>query len=182
MYGLLPTRIDFGHFNIIKYSNRPFKDVEQMNNALIDNWNSVVKQGDRVYLLGDVCFMHHEDAKKTLFRLNGQIFLIKGNHDKEHFLSKCHDRFVWVKDYFELTIGKQKIILSHYPFMTWNKSHHGSWHLHGHCHGSLPDDPYALRIDVGVDCHGYKPVSFDEVSKLMSKKSFKAIDHHGRGD
>lgn len=153
-----------------------------MNEALINNWNSVVKPGDRVYHLGDVCFMQPEDSKRLLARLNGQIFLIKGNHDRDNFLTKCHDAFVWVKDYFELYVGKQKIILSHYPFMTWNKSHHGSWHLHGHCHGSLPDDSHALRIDVGVDCHGYRPISFDEIGTLMSKKSFKPIDHHGRED
>jgi len=61
----------------------------------------------------------------------------------------------------------------------WNKSHHGALNLYGHSHGSLPDDPHALAIDVGVDCHNFTPISFEQVKKIMSKKTFKPIDHHG---
>lgn len=167
----------YGHSNIIKYCNRPFSNVAEMNEALIQNWNSVVKPNDHVYLLGDVCFLQPSAAKKLLSRLMGQIFLVKGNHDKEKFLAECSGRFEWVKDYFELNHNKQKIVLSHFPFLTWNKSHHGSWNLHGHCHGSLPDDPHSLRIDVGVDCHGFRPISIDEIAKIMGKKSIKTRNH-----
>ena len=61
----------------------------------------------------------------------------------------------------------------------WNKSHYGSWNLYGHSHGSLPDDPHARAIDVGVDCHNFAPVSFDEVKVIMERKLWKPIDHHG---
>ena len=169
----------FGHVNIIKYCDRPFESIELMNETIVSNWNAIVRPGDRVYHLGDVCFMQPYEAGKLLSRLNGQIYLVKGNDDKERFLSSCSKRFVWVKDYFELSVGKQKIVLSHFPFLAWNKSHHGSWSLHGHCHGNLPDDPYALRIDVGVDCHGFKPVPFDQITELMALKTFKPVDHHG---
>ena len=52
----------------------------------------------------------------------------------------------------------------------WNKSGHGRWQLFGHSHGNLPDDPKSLSIDVGVDCHGYHPISFEKVRSLMAKK------------
>jgi calcineurin-like phosphoesterase family protein len=62
----------------------------------------------------------------------------------------------------------------------WNKSHHGAWHLYGHSHGTLPDDPNALSFDCGVDCHNYTPISFEQVEAIMAKKTFKPIDHHGK--
>lgn len=179
----------FGHANVIKYCDRPFSSADEMDEAIVTNWNSVVRKGDLVYHLGDVCFLKPDRARSLLDRLSGQIFLVKGNHDREQVLKACASRFVWVRDYHELTvsasrgpfltIGDQKIVLCHFPFMTWNKSHRGSWHLHGHCHGNLPDDPGALRIDVGVDCHGFMPVSLDRVRELMSLKTFEPVDHHG---
>jgi len=61
----------------------------------------------------------------------------------------------------------------------WNKSHHGAWHLYGHSHGTLPDDKNSLSFDVGVDCHNFTPINFEQVSAIMKKKNFKPIDHHG---
>jgi calcineurin-like phosphoesterase family protein len=61
----------------------------------------------------------------------------------------------------------------------WRNSHRGSWHLYGHSHGGLHESPNSLSFDVGVDARDYRPISFDEVSKLMAKKTFKPIDHHG---
>ena len=174
----------YSHKNIIKYSNRPFSSVEEMNESLIDNWNKIVKPGDCVYHLGDLGFTKEELMSSIVRRLNGQKFLIFGNHDKN--LRKAENvlkYFVWSKDYFELNVQvkgeKQKIVLAHYPFLTWNKSHHGSWHLHGHCHGTLPVNMSAKRIDVGVDCFNYTPVSIDEIGRLMAKRKFEPVDHHG---
>jgi calcineurin-like phosphoesterase family protein len=100
-----------------------------MNETMIERWNSRVKKGDRVYHLGDVALGRPSEAAEILARLNGQIFLVRGNHEAvaEHKL--CRDRFVWIKDYFGLKVGDQKIYLCHYAFRTWNCEHHGSWHL-----------------------------------------------------
>ena len=97
-------------------------------------------------------------------------------------------RFAAVKDYDEIAVkdpdalphGKRKIVLLHYAMRVWNRSHHGSWHLYGHSHGSLPDDPNSLSFDVGVDCWGYAPISYQEVKSVMSGKTFAPIDHHGK--
>lgn len=110
-------------------------------------------------------------------RLNGRIHFIRGNHDKG--IEQFRDCFEWLKDYNEITVEGQKIVLMHYAMRVWNRSHHGSWMLYGHSHGSLPDDPHARSLDVGVDCHGFKPVSFNELKRLMAKKHWQPIDHHG---
>lgn len=167
----------FSHFNIIRYSNRPFKTAEEMDEKLILNWNAKVKPGDDVYHLGDFAFGNTESAKKIKRRLNGNIHLIKGNHEKPAL--GMIGEFVWVKDVAEVKVEGQSIFLSHYAHRVWNKSHHGTYHLYGHSHGSLPDDPNSLSFDCGVDCHNYAPLSFSEVKAIMAKKTFKPIDHHG---
>ena len=177
--------LHLGHAMVIKYSKRPFENVHEMNETLIRNWNSVVRQEDHVYLIGDFSFQKPEEAKKTIFRLMGQIYLITGNHDhRKGVIQSCSSRFVWIKDYFDLKHEEQRIVLCHYPFLTWNGCHRGSWHLHGHCHGSLPDEvnKYAKRLDVGVDVHNYFPITFENVKKILDKREFKPVDHHGRKD
>lgn len=182
----------FGHENVIKFNNRPFKNVEQMDSMLIRNWNSVVDYDADVYHLGDFSLTTPERTLRILEQLNGNIHLIKGNHEKS-VLSKSfvRDRFAWIKDYYELKVedpdargkhGEQSIVLLHYAMKVWNKSHFGSWHLYGHSHGSLPDDINSLSFDVGVDSHDYKPISYEEVKRIMKKKIFKPLDHHGKGD
>lgn len=152
-----------------------------MDEAMISNWNHVVRPGDRVYHLGDFSFHKDiDDTLRILRRLNGQKYLVFGNHDKKlrdnrEFLGE----WIWAKDLAQIEVAGQKIILCHYAMLTWNQSHRGSWQLHGHSHGSLPQDPNSLRVDVGVDCWGYEPVSYEEIKYVMSKKTFRAIDHHG---
>jgi calcineurin-like phosphoesterase family protein len=170
----------FSHANIIKYCNRPFKNTVEMNDTIINNWNAVVSPDDIVYHLGDFTF-GKEDYMLTsvLKRLNGYIILIKGNHDRLAW--KNRDKFYASSDsYREIEVNGQEITLCHYAMRVWNKSHRGAWHLYGHSHGTLPDDPNSLSFDCGVDCHNYKPLSFDEVAAIMAKKTFKPIDHHGK--
>ena len=69
------------HTNIIKYCNRPFSSVEEMNKAIIDNWNNTVGPDDYVYMLGDFCLGGVETVKELCSQLNGHKILIKGNHD-----------------------------------------------------------------------------------------------------
>lgn len=175
----------WGHKNIIKYSNRPFKSVEEMNEALIDNWNDVVKPTDVVYHLGDFAFLPYSDLKAIARRLNGEKHFIMGNHDKEisknrNDLLSSHT-FASITSYQEVKAEGHMICCFHYGQRVWNKSHHGSFHLYGHSHGSLP--PHGRSVDVGVDCKEitseYRPVSLDEVVAWMSKREFEQVDHHG---
>ena len=164
----------FGHANIIKYCKRPFSDSVEMDKAIIANWNNVVGKNDLVYHLGDFCFGNFE----FYFRqLNGLIVFVKGNHDREAW--KNRNRFYAHSDsYREVEVQGQEITLCHYAMRVWNKSHYGAWNLYGHSHGSLPDDPNARAIDVGVDCHSFTPISFEQVGAIMENKNFKPIDHH----
>jgi calcineurin-like phosphoesterase family protein len=168
----------FNHANIIKYCNRPFKDVDEMNEALIKKWNAKVGPNDLVYHLGDFGFGTPEQVLRIKKRLNGQIYLLRGNHEKSALA--IANEFVWVKDVFELKVESQTYWLSHYAHRVWNKSHHGVYHLYGHSHGTLPDDPNSLSFDVGVDCHNFEPLTPAEVKRIMDKKTFKPLDHHGK--
>lgn len=184
----LTADLHLGHKRIIEFCKRPFSSVEEMDEMLVKNWNDRVKHDDSVYILGDVSFHRPQKTLSLLKRLNGMLHLVTGNHDWKGLMrsDECRGEFEWTKDVHRLVVqdkdaqrGSQEITLCHFPWLTWNKSHHGTWMLHGHSHGSLPDDSRALRIDVGVDCHNYAPVSYTEIKRLMAKKTFKPIDHHG---
>lgn len=191
----------FGHANIIRYSKRPFVDVDAHDAQLVDNWNAHVRPGDDVFHLGDFAYRNRESALGLLERLNGTVFLIEGNHDSVAHQIRGH--FAWCDKVKLIKVGERRIFLSHYAHRVWEHSHHGAWHLYGHSHASLPDDPESLSIDVGVDntavrlgvpeLYGsgsipdaglqpadYRPIHFDEVDALMSRKTFRPIDHHGR--
>lgn len=169
----------FGHANIIKYCNRPFKNSVEMNTAIIQNWNAVVDDNDMVFHLGDFCFGNEDYSFDSYFEtLKGKIIFIKGNHDRLAWRNR--NKFYAAHDsYHEIEIGGKDITLCHYAMRVWNRSHHGAWHLYGHSHGSLPDDPNALSFDCGVDCFNYRPINFDEVAAVMAKKTWLPIDHHG---
>lgn len=164
----------FNHVNIIKYCNRPYKTVEDMNKSLIDNWNDVVGPNDIVYHLGDFCLGRIDEFDSYFNKLNGKIILIEGNHDRN--ASRHKDRFYeYHVGYIEVNVDGWPIVLSHYAMKVWNNSHNGSFHLYGHSHGTLPDDPLYCSMDVGVDCHNYKPIDINQIEQFMSKKSFKSI-------
>jgi calcineurin-like phosphoesterase family protein len=160
-----------------------------MDKTIITNWNAVVKPEDRVYHLGDFSYYNFRDTMELLFELNGTIMFVYGNHDKtmreiesysnKNWGAEINKKIVFLGNMFETKVEEQDIVFNHYAMRVWNKSHYGAWHLYGHSHGSLPDDPTSHSIDVGVDVHGYRPISFDEVAIYMAKKNWLPIDHHG---
>ena len=165
----------FGHEKIRVLCDRPFESVEEMDETMIASWNSVVKPKDTVFQLGDFILCNIEAAKQIRQRLNGKICLIRGNHDK--ISEQMTNAFEWIKDYHELKIpdsdsseGYERIVLSHYAFRVWNRSHKGSWHLYGHSHGGLEEDPESLSFDVGVDCNNFLPLSYEQVKARMKAK------------
>lgn len=158
----------FGHSNVIKYCERPFKDVEEMNRKLIENYNSVIQSGDDVYCLGDFSFGNPLQYRK---RLNGNWFLIRGNHDFKQTVEGC---FGWVKDVYMLKTKGVMIFMSHYAHRVWPQCHHGALHVYGHSHDSI--DGFGRSGDVGVDAHNYMPVSIDEIIRVLGKKEL--TKHH----
>jgi len=168
----------FGHTNVIKFSNRPYSSVEEMNECLINNWNDVVEESDHIYHLGDVSFVNGLNTNQILRRLKGQKHLIKGNHDKQVTANMWSS----VHSYHEISYEKRKIVLCHYAMRVWNQSHYGSWMLHGHSHGSL--EPQGLSVDVGVDSAWitgkpmYRPYHVSEIEEFMNKRDRSIVDNH----
>lgn len=174
----------FLHENIVGLSSRPFDSYGDMEDKIITNWNDTVGSGDMGYILGDFALTWNKkcpDKVNTLLkRLNGNKFLITGNHDREAVTKSKY----WSKvtPYHEIKVDlgeehKQRIVMSHYPMRTWNQIHRGAWMLHGHCHNNLPQPPGKI-MDVGVDCHNYIPISLDEVHEFMKDRPIYGEDHH----
>jgi len=164
----------FGHTNIIKYCNRPFSSVEEMDKALIRNWNEKVQPDDEVYILGDFTMRREGHAKAYLSALSGKKYLIKGNHDL--FLQEFGETegwFEWVKEYEVIMHEGARFVLFHYQIVEWYGFGKGSIHLHGHIHNGssvAPWDTSKIRIfNVGVDVCGYKPISATEIIRRANK-------------
>lgn len=172
----------FGHNNIIRFCNRPFASAEDMNEAMIENWNSVVGPEDIVFHLGDFGFGSADDMIEIRKRLNGKIYLIIGNHD---WALLKDDRFAKL---FELTsqqlrirIDDNTIYLNHCPFLCFPGSYNTDphWQLFGHVHsgGSINglDLPRLINLfptqyDVGVDNNNFTPVSYEAVYNIISER------------
>jgi len=174
----------FGHTNVIRYDGRPYDNIDAMDADLIQRWNSVVAPTDVVYHVGDL-FWYRDiaQARAVRSRLNGRIRLVRGNHDST--ADRMPDAFEWIRGYYEAKIpdpdapdGRQLVVLCHYAFRVWNQSHHGSYHLYGHSHGSLRADPHARSFDIGCMLHNYAPVSYEHVKAIMSAKQWRPVDHH----
>lgn len=178
--------VHFHHKNIIKFCNRPFASIEEMNEKLIRNWNEVVAPQDIVWQLGDFSFASIEKTESILHQLNGEKYAVLGNHDKEIIRNRRrlldNGLFKEIVSYKELKIEGTQVNLFHYAGRTWNKSHHGSYLLFGHTHNDLP--PYGRSVDVGVDSTAilghavYRPFSFEEIKRFMDKQEI--IGHHDR--
>jgi len=145
--------LHFGHKNIIDICNRPFKDIEEMDEILIYNWNSIIKNSDTVFILGDFCWkLNDKTIKHYISRLNGNKIFIKGNHDiNEKPFPILYDGFVNIKvrDEDNKTFnGYQYMTLCHYPMMSWYQSHRGSWQLHGHWHNLNITPEYMKKCEV----------------------------------
>jgi len=175
----------FDHANVIKYSNRPFQDIHQMNEELVERWNLKVPSTGIIYFIGDFCFRDHKRWNYFLERLNGTKHLIIGNHDKANpklvkgFSSASFIKYLKVS---EEGLEPQGIYLSHCAHRTWPSMHYGHWHLHGHSHGSLTDDnglPFWGKIlDVGVDSHNYTPLSYFDIKEIMKNRRISSNDDH----
>ncbi len=117
------------HRNIIRFQDRPFKDIHEMHETIVKNHNEVVGDDDTVYNLGDLSFGSTTATKGILWALKGKIVMIRGNHDKG--IEKYADRFEGIYDY--LALRKEGIVMFHYPILSFAGIYRGSVHLHGHC-------------------------------------------------
>jgi calcineurin-like phosphoesterase family protein len=179
------------HHNVLKFDKRPFEDIFEMHREIEAKWNEIVKPEDTVIYLGDLSFARREDktlVEGIVWGLNGHIHYVMGNHDKLEDIKKL-PKFETIQDYLEVRIthmgedpnnaGTLKRIETlfccmHYPIYSWNKKHHGSYMVHGHCHGNLHHGEEASFydgrrvIDAGCMLHDYKPISYLDVMAKLS--------------
>jgi len=151
----------YWHKNVIKYCQRPFISIEEMNEAIIKNNNEVVSKNDIVIHGGDTTLLSRHKFQNTgiLQRLNGQHTFLKGSHDR--WLAKS------VITRWEKHIDDIYVVVDHYAGRVWPRSHYGSWQLFGHSHGNL--EAWENQYDIGVDNNNFYPVSFDELKEIMNK-------------
>lgn len=160
----------FGHHNIIKYCKRPFANAKEMDEAMVDRFNQVIRPGDLLYHLGDVCWSSC-DIKSTFFnKLNTkEVFLCAGNHDPSTLVKSGLFRRAF--DLARIKVGTVGVTLCHYPMVTWVDRAYGGVHLYGHVHGNYK---HPLRaMDVGVDTNNFYPYAWEDIwLKLRDRPHF----------
>lgn len=174
--------LHFGHENVIRFDNRPFDTVKEMDEEMIKHWNAKVGKGDIVYVLGDFIWKAAtNEAVSIIRRLNGQIILIKGNHDRFLHNAAAKKALAGIKDYDDICVTLEdgttrRCILSHYFIPFYNGHRYQAIHLHGHSHFTeesaeevritteLNEKGYDLKIyNVGCMYWNYTPVTLDEI-------------------
>lgn len=176
----------FYHKKIIEYCKRPFENVEQMNKAIIENWNNTVSKDDTVYHLGDVALCSNELIENLINKLNGNKFLIRGNHDTKSVVTWEKFGFTVMKN-APINIEQEKLLLSHVP-QPDNVIPKGYINVHGHIHNTelnecsyhnenkeikeYPQELYTSEkhICVSVERINYTPISIDEIRKIVDSK------------
>jgi calcineurin-like phosphoesterase family protein len=155
----------FGHTNIIRYEKRPFASVQEMDEALIRNWNSCVSESDKIFILGDFAFMPGAEIVKTVENLNGYKVLILGNHDRHHSVTW------WQKAGFNEVsaypiIVNEFFILSHEPMYVNDNMPYAN--IFGHVHGNpMYTDCSPQSFCVSVERIGYMPIEIEEIKHRM---------------
>ena len=181
----------YGHQNIIRFCNRPYDNVHDMEEDFIHKHNSLVTDNDDYYDLGDVgyrCSAQH--VSDLIRRMNGRIHIILGNHDKP--LRQAIKRGL-LQDLFEsgklevygsidpdiitakiLNIDGARVVLSHYAYRTWPAAFRGTIHLFAHSHGNLSD--FYRSFDIGVDSKNGYPWEWNQILekiKEINEENFK---------
>lgn len=176
----------FSHKNIIRYDNRPYFSVEEMNDAMIKNWNSVVEPGDTTFILGDFHWGNKNEWIKTLEQLSGDKVLIFGNHDSvAKDSAKVRSMFVETAPYLEVKDDESVVVLSHFPIIAYRNMLFGWKHLYGHVHSMMEYnvvrhaideisayyDKKAMAYNVGcmLPHMGFYPRTLAEIEKTLDK-------------
>lgn len=178
----LTSDTHFFHKNILKYCDRPFNSIEEMNTAIINKWNLKVGSNDEIYHLGDFAFGGIEKILSILEILNGRIRIVPGNHDTKlikywknlNTQERTQKSFELLPPIYTLNIGTKAIILSHYPIESWAWKESGSIHLHGHSHGNTSHGVARIpnRYDVGIDVYGDIIELTEDLSNLNNNKNW----------
>lgn len=163
------------HKNIIEYSNRPFKSIEEMDNTIIENMFTPLKKGDELFFLGDMSWS--KDTYRRVFDVipkNISFHWIIGNHELNKW-KRWRTNVTSTSELRHIKIQGNTVALCHYPMFTWNKSHYNSWMLYGHHHAGKDTSTDKVQqylrgkmLNVNCEFHDYKPWSETEIIEYMS--------------
>lgn len=176
----ITSDLHFGHANIMKFcpvTRAGFRDVDHMNECMIQEWNAQVQPEDEVFILGDVAFLPAVKAVNIMHRLNGTKILIEGNHDRKLLQDPAFKAcFRETHQYLRYNHDGQLVIMFHYPIHEWDQMHRGAVHFYGHVHGGKTGlEPYRAR-DVAFDATGCVVSDFDRMIADALKGEIRA--HH----
>lgn len=176
----ITSDLHFGHANIMKFcpvTRAGFRDVDHMNECMIEEWNRSVAPGDEVFILGDVAFLPAPKAANIMHRLNGVKILIEGNHDRKLLQDpEFRSCFRETHQYLRYNHNGQLVIMFHYPIHEWDQMHRGAVHFYGHVHGGRTGmEGYRAR-DVAFDATGRVVSDFDAMIADALKGAIRA--HH----
>lgn len=187
----------FSHQNILRYDNRPWQDMETMEKDMIRLWNETVSDSDTVYILGDVVWSHkYEEWVRILKQLNGQKYIVKGNHDKTEILNLLKE-YNFIKDWshqYVVQDGGRYVVLNHSPMPFFVNMHHdNTYHLYGHVHISFDaqcikhvrrqiEELYLHEVrmfNVGCMVPGmdYRPRTLDEIVAIDAENRRREEGH-----
>jgi len=175
----------FCHNKEFLFKPRGFDTIDEHDQKVIENWNSVVSNDDDVYHLGDVLLSDTEKGIECLKQLNGKIHLIRGNHDTNAKLERIKEcsNVVEIADAKFFKYGKYHFFMSHYPCVTDSLNNYGGLercmcNLYGHTHQQTnfyQETPFMYHV--GLDSHNCKPISIEEVIKDIREEINKCIDN-----
>ncbi len=187
--------VHLGHANIIQYSERPFDSVDDMNSRIVEGWNQQVGPDDTVFIIGDLCMGKLDDSLAVAGQLQGHKHLLPGNHDRCHpgFVGKKFDVAHWRKRYAEgagievflnlqprISVGNHRSVqFCHFPYtgdhvgeedryVELRPQDKGERLVHGHVHDAWIQN--GRMINVGLDAHGGKILSEDELEALLDRE------------
>lgn len=158
------------HGAMITHGKRP----ADINETMISNHNSVVREKDIIIYVGDFSFGHPKQTEELLVRLNGHHIVVPGDHDNIFGRISPRDQKSgrWLFDLrppiLKLSVDNQQIVNCHYLMTVWPKSHYNSWHVYAHVHGHL--EGVGKTHDVGVENNDFYPISFTQLKKIMEAK------------
>ncbi len=167
----------WGHNNVLKYDSRPFESIEDHDKYIMECHNKIVRPTDHFWFLGDLTLGDKKKAELMLRDMSGIKHFIKGNHDHDDTIDTYKRCGIYHGEQVTIVIDGQKIILNHCRMYTWPNSHHGSWNIHGHSHGTLDNIPWGKSLDVGINTRDYYPLSFYTVKSIMSLRDILITDH-----
>lgn len=182
------------------YKMRGYDSAQEMTDSIIENINERCRESDNLLVLGDFCLnTSWTEFQELIWKIKPKIWMLHGNHNSpwgKEFENYClneygfklcvpHDNWLGKVNvlgyYVELNWNKKFMVCNHYAYQIWNKSHHKSWSLVSHSHGTLPtilpEYKNGKQLDCGWDVHG-NPLDFNEISVIMNKKEVYNPDHH----